>query len=155
MHSCRGGVYRDVRIGMAPHWTCSIFGVVLLPRGMPVHCRVPQDCSHPQRLRPRSPCRVSIACAHTDVQFGGSRPLNRTRARKSAHKRRRMLLSSASVCRRYLRGHGCWLVIVDRHGRGLKATFQVRPGVDTNSKAGGATHGRFRAWQEHFRQFAW
>jgi hypothetical protein len=40
-------------------------------------------------------------------------------------------------------------VIVDRHGRGLKATFQVRPGVDTNSKAGGATHGRFRAWQAH------
>ena len=33
--------------------------------------------------------------------------------------------SALRVCERYLRGHGCWLVIVDRHGRGLKATFQV------------------------------
>ena len=60
--------------------------------------------------------------------------------------------SALRVCRRYLRGHGCWLVIVSRHSRSLEATFQLRPGVDTNSKAGGATHGRFRAWQalRHF-----
>jgi len=85
---------------------------------------------HPKRLFPStedaSKVAVScIACANADVQGRICRSLTRNLARKPAQTRRRVLLSSASVCRRYLRGHGCWLVIVDRHGRGLKATFQV------------------------------
>lgn len=123
LHSCRGGMGKDVRIGMAPHWTILHR---LGPSAASNACSLPR----PTRLFPstESASKVAVscaACAHTDVQFGVSRPLDRTRARNSAHTHRRMLLSTASVCRRYLRGHGCWLVIVDRHGRGLKGTFQV------------------------------
>jgi hypothetical protein len=52
---------------------------------------------------------------------------------------------------------GPWLLVSDcRSARSWsQSNISSWPGVDTNSKAGGATHGRFRAWQEHFRQFAW
>ena len=127
--TCRRDMYCNGRIGMALHWTSSIFWT-LLPQKMPAHRRIPRDYSHPQKLHPGSRCRISRA--HTQVSSIACRSL--TRARKPAHTHRRMLLSTANLQAVYLRGHGCWLVIVDRHGRGLKATFQVRPGVDTNSK---------------------
>ena len=122
IQSCRGGRCCNGRIGMALHWTSSIFWI-LLPQIMPAHRHIQRDHSHPEVA---SQFAVSyIACAHTQVSSIVSRSLTRSRARKPAHTRRRMLLSTANLQAIYLRGHGCWLVIVDRHGRGLKATFQV------------------------------
>jgi len=117
----------------------------LLPQSMPVRCHSASDFFHAEELYPRSQCRVSRA----RTQW------SRVVCRLSAHSHSRSQVCSYTssnaaqlcICLQAVLT-GPWLLVsYCRSARSWsQATFEVRPGVDTNSKAGGATHGRFCAW---------